>query len=108
LTSSVRIDSKKKENQKGKEVISMEKRWWNGERALRMAGVWAMWGGACWGLGVIFAILGVIGDAINGALGLESTSWFLLAIAMFVASIPEYLGWAVAVYLQAKEAKKKE
>ena len=86
----------------------MAERWWNGKRALRMAGAWAMWGGVCWILGAIFAVLGVIADAINSTLGLESTSWFLLAIAMFVASIPEYLGWAVAVYLEAKEAKKKE
>jgi len=84
----------------------MEKRWWDGKRALRMAGAWAMWGGACWVLGIIFAILGISADAINGILGLESVSWFLLAIAMFAASIPCYLGWAVGVYVDIKEAKK--
>ena len=86
----------------------MEKHWWDGKRALRMAGAWAMWGGICWILGAVFAILGIIADAINGTLGLESASWFLLAIAMFVASIPEYLGWAVGVYVESKGAKKEE
>ena len=86
----------------------MEKRAISREWIVGKATMWAMWGGACWILGAIFAILGVIADAINGTLGLESASWFLLAIAMFVASIPEYLGWAVAVYLEAKKAKKEE
>jgi len=79
---------------------------WRAERTLRMGGIYAMWGGVCWILGAVFAILGVIADAMNAALGLESVSWFLLAIALFVASIPEYLGWAVAVYLDALKAKK--
>ena len=86
----------------------MVKRWWNGKRALRMAGVWAMWGGVCWILGVVFAVLGVIGDAMNATLGLEPISWFLLAIAAFVASIPCYLGWAVGVYVDTIEAKKEK
>ena len=57
-------------------------------------------------LGIIFAILGVISDAINVTIGLQPISWFLLAIGVFVASIPPCLGWAVAVYLKAIEAKK--
>ena len=67
-----------------------------------------VWGGACWTLGAVFAVLGVIADAINGTLGLESASWFLLAIAAFAGGISWYIGWAVAVYLEAKEAKKEE
>ena len=86
----------------------MEERSWGHKRTLRMGGVWSRWGGACWILGVVFAILGVIGDAMNATLGLELMSWFLLAIAAFVASISWYIGWAVAVYLDAMEAKKKE
>jgi len=72
-----------------------------------MAGVWGVWGGACWILGIIFAVLGVIGDAMNATLGLEATSWFLLAIAVFVASISCYIGWAVGVYIDTKQNKKK-
>ena len=83
-------------------------RWKDHKWIISGGGRSVVWGGACWILGAVFAVLGVIADAINGTLGLESASWFLLAIAMFVASISWYLGWAVAVYLQAKEAKKEE
>ena len=86
----------------------MEKGWGSYKCILGKGGLMRVWGGACWILGAIFAILGIIGDAMNATLGLEPTSWFLLAIALFVASIPEYIGWAVAVYFDAKEAKSKE
>ena len=59
-----------------------------------------------WFLGAVFAVLGIIGDAANITLGLESTSWLLLAVVAFLASITEFLGWAVAWYLQTKEATK--
>ncbi len=81
---------------------------WRAERTLRMGGVYAVWGSVCWILGVVFAIIGIVAGAIDAAIGLESTSWLLLAVAAFVASIPEYIGWAVAVYLDALKAKKKE
>ena len=51
-------------------------------------------------LGIVFALLGVIGDAVNTNLGLESISWFLLAIGTFIAGILPCLGWVVAVYLK--------
>ena len=86
----------------------MEKCWWDDKKALRMAGVWVLWGGVCWILGAVFAVLGVIGEAMNVTLGLGPVSWLMLAIAAFVASIPCYLGWAVGVYLHAVEAKRKE
>ena len=72
------------------------------------ATMWAMLGGVCWFLGVIFAILGIISDAINATLGLEPISWLLLAIATFVISAIWYLSWAVAIYLRTTEAKKEE
>ena len=59
-------------------------------------------------LGIVFALLGVIGDAVNTTLWLEPMSWFLLAIGAFVAGIPPCLGWAVAVYLKSIEAKKEQ
>jgi len=83
----------------------MEKRWKDRKRIMAAGGVWTVWGGVCWILGVVFAVLGVVGEAMNITLGLEPMSWLLLAIAAFVASIPEYLGWAVAVYLSTAEAK---
>jgi len=75
----------------------MLKRWASGERARRMAGMWAVCGGVCWILALIFAILGIIAEAMNTALGLTPMSWYLLAIALFAASISGYLGWAVGV-----------
>ena len=65
-------------------------------------------GGLCWTLGVIFALLGVIADSANANLGLMPTSWFMLAIAVFVASIAWYIGWAAAVYVDALKNKKQQ
>jgi hypothetical protein len=69
--------------------------------------MWAAWGGACWIFGIIFAIIGIISAVINtNFISLTPDHWFFLSIAAFAASIPEYIGWAVAVYLDYKEAKK--
>jgi hypothetical protein len=57
-------------------------------------------------LGIIFAALGIISDAMDNTLGLEPMSWFLLAIGVFVAGIVPCVGWAVAVYLKAIEGRK--
>ena len=57
-------------------------------------------------LGLVFAILGIIGDTANATLGLEPISWFLLAIGVSVVGIAPCIGWAVAVYLRSMEAKK--
>jgi hypothetical protein len=45
----------------------------------------------CWYLGIVFVILGIVAGAMNTSLGLNSTGWLLLAIAVFVASIPMWL-----------------
>ncbi len=68
--------------------------------AKRMAGKWGLLGGICWTLGLIFAILGVIAEAAETTLGLEPMSWYLLSIALFVAGISWYIGWAVGVLLK--------
>ena len=52
-----------------------------------------------WFLAAIFAILGIIGDAVNLTLGLEPISWFLLSIVTFLASITFFIAWAVSWYL---------
>ncbi len=62
----------------------------------------------CWFLGAIFAIIGIVGGAIDARIGLEATHWFLLAIALFAASITSSIGGAVSWYLETTEAKKKE
>jgi len=62
----------------------------------------------CWFLGAIFAILGIIAGAMDTTLGLEATHWFLLSIALFAASIPQNIGFALSWYLETLEAKSKE
>jgi len=81
----------------------MVKRWKDRKWIVAKGGMWTAWGGACWIFGIIFAIVGVIGELIDTNIGLVPMSWYLLSIAAFVASIPEYLGWAIAVYLHNKE-----
>jgi len=49
--------------------------------------------------GVIFVILGVVGGAMKTTIGLESTIWLLIAIAVFLASLPCWITWAVAMHL---------
>lgn len=60
------------------------------------------------GLGVFCAVLGIISGFTENPLVLGTIPWFLLAIAAFVASIPSYMGWAVAVYLHQAETKGKK
>jgi len=67
-----------------------------------------LWGHACWFLGAIFAIIGIIAAATDSAIGLGAVAWFLLAIFIMVAGIPFYLGLAIAWYLETTEAKKEE
>jgi cation transporter-like permease len=48
---------------------------------------------------VLFVIIGVIGDTLNTALGLESISWFLLAIVAGLVSIHPQLHVVLAKHL---------
>jgi cytochrome b subunit of formate dehydrogenase len=70
------------------------------------------WGGMSthiyWFLGAIFAIIGIVGGAIDARIGLEATHWFLLSIALFAASVTTNIGFAVSWYLETLEAKNKE
>ncbi|HEY33518.1 MAG TPA: hypothetical protein G4O10_10500 [Dehalococcoidia bacterium] len=86
----------------------MWERWNNHEWIVSMGSKWSMWGGMCWTLGIIFALIGIIGDAANTNPGLAPISWFLLAVAAFVSSIAWYIGWAVAVYIDVLKNKKQQ
>ena len=86
----------------------MKERWKNRKMILNSASTSMTMAHVSWLLGAVFAVLGVIGEAINVTLGLAPTSWLLLAIAAFVASIPQLLGWHLAVYLDAIETKSKK
>ena len=55
----------------------------------------------------ILATLGVIVDAFDIALVLESTSWFLLAIVAIVAAIFPYLNYVTAKNLYGIESERK-
>lgn len=69
---------------------------------VRGMGLWAHVG---WFVAALFALLGIIGDAANVTLGLEATSWLLLSIVAFLASMPFYLAVGLAWYLRTTEAK---
>ena len=84
----------------------MARHWEDREKMIASLGASALWAHILWFLAAIFAILGVVADAINGTLGLAAMSWFLLAIAAFLASITYFIGWAVSWYLKTTEAKK--
>ena len=56
----------------------------------------------------IFAALGVIGDALDITLGLESMSWFLLAIVAGLNAIIGHTHVVVAKHLLGIESEKKE
>jgi len=86
----------------------MGERWNNHEWIVSKGKMWAMWGGLCWTLGIVFAVLGIIADCTNGTLGLTAMSWLLLSIAAFVVSAIWYISWAVAVHVDAIKSKKQE
>ena len=85
----------------------MDRKW-----IIAKGGVLMFVGRFLWWSGVVCFVLGIISTiinfALNIALGLEPISWFLLAIAFFVASIPNFIGWALAVHLDAMEARTKK
>jgi len=60
------------------------------------------------GGGFLFALLGVICDAANVTLGLESISWLLLAVVFFLASVTISINWAVGMHLHSIEKGKKK
>jgi hypothetical protein len=50
-------------------------------------------------LGIVFLILGIVGDATNMTLGLETSHWFIMAIAFWLWG---FWAWLTA-YKAAKE-----
>ena len=85
----------------------MMEMWTGPEFTKRNHGRMGIMGSVATWLGVVFAILGIIGGASNTIIGLHSTSWFLLAIASLILSLGCWLGWAVGIYLHAKETENK-
>jgi hypothetical protein len=63
-----------------------------------------LFGGICQYACFLFAALGVIGDALNITLGLESISWFLLAIVAGLNAIIGHIHIVVAKHLLGTES----
>jgi len=62
----------------------------------------------CQYLGFLFVALGIIGDALNVKLGLESMSWFLLAIVAGLNAIIGHTHTVGAKHLLGMEAESKK
>ena len=56
-------------------------------------------------LGISFAVIGVISDVMNTIFILVPTSWLLLAIVTCLIALACFIAWALAVLLDAMEAK---
>jgi len=61
-----------------------------------------------WLLGLTFAALGVISDAMNLTLVLEPISWLLLSIVFCLSAIASWIAWVLAVHIDAIEAGRKK
>ena len=61
-----------------------------------------------WSLGLLFAALGVVSDAMNVNLVLESTSWLLLSIVFCLSGIASWMAWVLAVHLTAIESQSRK
>ena len=59
-----------------------------------------------WILGVVFALIGVIAEAVDTTFIIQSMSWYLLSIAAFGSGIINVVAWVGGIYLHAKETKK--
>ncbi len=87
---------------KGGEVENMVRHWEDQKKIVAGIGSAGLWGHFFWFLGLIFAVLGAIWDAMDTTYGLTSMSWFLLAIVMSLLGIPLFLGVAMGWYLKSK------
>jgi hypothetical protein len=85
---------------------SWEKSWNDRKKILASGGGWMMMAHISGFVGMAFLLLGVISDAINTTLGLEPTSWLLLAILAMLFSIPSFIGWHSALHLDAMTSKR--
>jgi len=87
----------------------MMEMWTGPEFTKRNRGRMGIMGSIATWLGVAFAIVGIIVEASGTFFfGLYSTSWLLLAIASLIFSLGCWLGWAVGIYLHARETESKE
>jgi hypothetical protein len=67
----------------------------------------ALFGGIIVSIGLLFAIIGVIGDAFNRTLILESMSWLLLAVFFGIAALGPLMHSVAAKHLYGIESENK-
>lgn len=67
----------------------------------------ATFGGTLAVVGSVFAILGVIADAIDTTLGLEPTSWLLLGIFLAVVAMGPLMHSVFAKHLHGMESERR-
>jgi membrane protein YqaA with SNARE-associated domain len=59
-------------------------------------------------LSLLFAVVGIIGDVLNTTLGLETLSWFLLAIILGISSVLPSMHAVLAKHLLYMDETEKE
>ncbi len=59
-------------------------------------------------LGVIFAVLGIIGEAIDATIGFEPIFWLVLAVVSLLFGLSCWLGYVFGMYLHVIETKSKK
>jgi hypothetical protein len=84
----------------------MMESWTEPEFTKRGRGRMGIMGSIATWLGVLFVILGVIGETTESIIGLYPTSWYLVAIASLILGLSSWLGWVFGMYLHIKEDKK--
>jgi hypothetical protein len=79
----------------------MTRHWEDREKLETGVGGAGLYGHVFWFAGALFALLGVLADALNVTIGLEATSWLLLSVATLLMGTAMFIGWAVGWYLRS-------
>ena len=88
-------------------TIALERPFKNREEVKNIINKCNIAGGFLAILGLIFALVGVIGDALDINVILESSNWLLLAILFVIASFMPFLNSLMAKHLYGVESERK-
>jgi hypothetical protein len=89
-------------------IIEVERPFKNREEVKAQINLCNIAGGFLVILGLIFALVGIIGDALDTTLILESSNWLLLAILFVIASFMPFLNSLMAKHLYGIESEIKQ
>ena len=84
-----------------------EKPFKNREEVKKEIRICGMWCNICEFLGFLFAIIGIIAGLFNITIGLESTSWLLLAIFFGLTGLAPHIHIVAAKHLYGIESENK-